>query len=336
MNRTLLSAATAAVVCASLAHADTVVLSNGDTLNGTVGLISGDSMKFTSPAFGEVSIPLAKIKTYTIDAPTRVQPRGEPSVTGPVKGDTNSVTVGEKTYALSDVKSVNPPAQEWTGALVANLSLARGNTNKFVIGAEAAAVLRRDDETHNDRTSFGGAYNFGESGGGASGTDKVTDTDNWNVFGKYDKYWDEKWYGYVGAKLEHDRIAALYYRIAPGVGVGYQWFETEKMKFRTEAGLTYIHEEFDPSGTNDSLAVRFAYAYDNKLTDDLSLFHTLEYLPAIDDPADYILNTDIGLRANLTEDFFAQFKILYKRDSTPAEGSLENDLLYTIGVGWNF
>ena len=336
MTRIMLSAATAAVVCSSFAIADTVVLSNGDTLNGTVGLIAGDEMKFTSPAFGEVTIPLAKIKSYTLDAPTRVQPRGEPSVTGPVKGDSSTVTVGEKTYPVSDLKAVNPPAQAWAGAVVANLSLARGNTNKFVIGAEAAAALRRDDETNNDRTSFGGGYNYGESGGGASGTDKVTDTDNWNVFGKYDRYWDEKWYGYAGLRLEHDRIAALYYRVAPGVGVGYQWFETPKMNFRTEAGLTYIHEEFDPSGSNDNIAVRLAYAYNNKLTDDVSLFHNLEYLPAVDDPGDYILNTDLGLRATLTENFFAQFKVLYKRDSTPAEGSLKNDLLYTFGVGWNF
>ncbi len=336
MNRTLLSAATAAVVCASLAHADTVVLSNGDTLNGKVGLVTSSELKFNSPAFGDVTIPLKNIKSYKIDEPTRVQPRGEQAVSGPVSGDATSVTVGERKYDAKDIKAINPPKQEWTGAIVANFALARGNTNRFVIGSEANAALRRDDAVFNDRISFGGGYNYGESGGGPGGEDKVTDTDNWNVFGKYDSYWDEKWYGYANAKLEHDRIAALYYRIAPGVGVGYQWFETEKMKFRTEAGLTYIHEEFDPSGTNDSLAVRFAYAYDNKLTDDLSLFHTLEYLPAIDDPADYILNTDLGLRANLTADFFAQFKILYKRDSTPAEGSLENDLLYTIGVGWNF
>jgi putative salt-induced outer membrane protein YdiY len=336
MNRTLLAAATAAVVCSSFAIADTVVLSNGDTLNGKIGLITTTEMKFNSPAFGDVTIPLSKITRYTIDAPARVQPRGEEGFSGQVSGDSTSVTVDDKKYAVSELKAINPPPQEWTGALVANFALARGNTNRFVVGTEAAAALRRDDAVFNDRISFGGGYNYGESGGGAGDEDKVTDTDNWNVFGKYDRYWDDQWYGYANAKLEHDRIAALYYRVAPGVGLGYQWFETEKMKFRTEAGLTYIHEEFDPSGTNDSIAVRLAYAYDNKLTDDVVLFHTLEYLPAIDDPADYILNTDLGIRASLTDDFFAQFKILYKRDSTPAEDALKNDLLYTIGVGWNF
>ncbi|GIW77453.1 MAG: hypothetical protein KatS3mg104_2516 [Phycisphaerae bacterium] len=321
---------------ATMSQADTVVLSNGDTLNGTIGIVSGDSMKFTSPAFGEVTIPLAKVRSYTIDAPTRVQPRGEPSVTGQIRGDSTTVTVDQKTYPMAEVKSVNPPKQEWTGAVVGNFSLARGNTNRFTVGAEAAAALRRDDQFNNDRISFGGGYNYGESGGGPGGTDKTTDTDNWNAFGKYDRYWDDQWYGYASLKLEHDRIAALYYRLSPGVGIGYQWIETPDIKFRTEAGVTYIHEEFDPSGTNDNAALRLAYAYDNRLSDTVSLFHTLEYLPAFDDPGDYIINTDIGLRAKLTDSFFAQFRILYKRDSTPAEGALKNDLLYTIGVGWNF
>jgi putative salt-induced outer membrane protein YdiY len=336
MNRTLLIAATAAAVCSSALRADTVVLSNGDTLNGKIGLVTSSGMKFNSPAFGDVTIPLKNITRYTIDQPTRVQPRGEDAVEGPVSGDSTTVTVGERKYAVSDIKAINPPRQDWTGAVVGNFSLARGNTNKFTVGAEANAALRRDDAFNNDRTSFGGAYNFGQSGGGPGGEDTVTDTDNWNVFGKYDNYWSPVWYGYVGAKLEHDRIADLYYRVSPGIGLGYQWLETPKVNFRTEAGVTYIHEEFDPSGSEDSVALRLAYVYNNKLTDDLTLFHTLEYLPAFDNPADYILNTDIGLRASLTADFFAQFKILYKRDSTPAEGALENDLLYTIGVGWNF
>lgn len=336
MKRTLLILATAAATVCSSAFADTVVLSNGDTLNGTIGLINDKEMKFNSPAFGDITIPLEKITKYEITAPARVQPRGEDAVTGKVTGDASTVTVDEKKYDFTQLKYVNPPAQEWSGSLIANFSLARGNTNKFVIGAEANASLLRDDAINHDRTTFGGAYNFGESGGGAGGGEKVTDTDNWKAFGQYDRYWTDQWYGYGGMKLEHDRIAALYYRIAPGVGVGYQWFDTSTVKFRTEAGVTYIHEEFDPDGTNDSVALRLAYSYTNKLSDTVTLFHNLEYLPAFDDPADYILNTDIGLKATLTDNFFAQCKILYKRDSTPAPGALENDLLYTIGVGWDF
>ncbi len=341
MDRTTVFPATAAVLAfgsslAFVASADNVTLQNGDKLNGTIGTVTAKEMKFTSPSLGEIIIPTQNVTSYTFDNPTRVQPRGEPSQTGKVTGDTAGVTIDDKKYDFQSLKSINPPAQEWSGALIANFAVARGNTNRFVVGAEANASLRRDDEANNDRTTFGGGYNFGESGGGASGTPKTTDTDNWNAFGKHDRFWTDQWYGYANLRIEHDRIAQLNYRITPGVGIGYQWIETPKVNFRTEAGLSYIHEEFDPDGSADAIAARLAYRYSNKLSDTVMFFHTLEYLPAFENPGDYILNTDVGLRANLTDNFFSQFKILYKRDSTPAEGSLKNDLLYTIGVGWQF
>ncbi len=337
MMRPLLAAALAtAVTISTTANADTVVLNNGDTLNGKIGRVTASEIQFQSPAFGSITIPTANVSKYTFDKPVPVQPKGAPVVTEQVTGTATGLTVGNQTYTYGQIKAVNPPAQEWKGAILGNFSLARGNTNKFVIGAEAATSLRRNDAVYDDRTTLSGAYNFGESGGGSSGDDKVTDTDNWNIFAKHDRFWTDQLYGYVVGKLEHDRIADLYYRVSPGVGVGYQWIETPTTKLSGEAGVTYIHEEFDPSGTNDEIALRLAYNYTHQINDRVSFFHTLEFLPAFSDPSDYILNTDVGLRAKLTDNFFSQFKLLYKRDSTPAEGAGKNDLLYTIGVGWEF
>ncbi len=335
MNRTLIAAILAAALCTS-ALADTVVLNNGDTLNGTIGRVTATELEFYSPAFGSITIPTANVTRYTFDKPVPVQPKGQPSVTEKVAGDATGLTIGDKPYTYAQIKAVNPPAQEWKGAIMGNFSLARGNTNKFVVGAEAKAAYRRDDANYDDRTILNGAYNYGESGGGPSSEPNVTDTDNWSIFTKHDRFWSDQLYGYMVAKLEHDRIAQLYYRASPGIGLGYQWIESPKTNFNSEVGITFIHEDFDPSGTEDDISLRLAYNFDHKLSDRVSIFHTLEYLPAFQTPGDYILNTDIGLRAKLTNNFFSQFKILYKRDSTPAEGSLENDLLYTVGVGWEF
>ena len=68
----------------------------------------------------------------------------------------------------------------------------------------------------------------------------------------------------------------------------------------------------------------------------MGVFHNLEWLPAFDDPGDYLLNADAGIRADLTKSMFSEFKIEYKRDSEPAPGSLKNDLRYILGVGWTF
>ena len=86
----------------------------------------------------------------------------------------------------------------------------------------------------------------------------------------------------------------------------------------------------------DYLSLRFAYHYEHAFNDTVSAFHNLEYLPAVYNVGDYNLNTDVGLKVKLIKNFIAQFKIEYKRDSTPADGALKNDLLYLIGLGWQF
>ena len=43
-----------------------------------------------------------------------------------------------------------------------------------------------------------------------------------------------------------------------------------------------------------------------------------------------------GIRADLTESFFTEFKVEWKYDPTPADDASRSDLRYILGVGWNF
>jgi putative salt-induced outer membrane protein YdiY len=153
---------------------------------------------------------------------------------------------------------------------------------------------------------------------------------------KYDKFWTEKLYGYATFKIEHDRIANLNYRLAPGVGIGYQWIETPSENFNTEVGVSYVYEDYDPGDNDDFVALRLAYHYDRKLADNVKFFHNFEILPSVEDLGDYILTTDIGLRLDLTEHFFTEGRIELQRDSQPAPDTQKNDVRYILGVGWAF
>ncbi len=333
MRNKLYLAAAAVLLFSGSVFSDTVVLQSGDTLHGKIGQVTGNSLKLNSPDLGEITISISKVTSYKFDAPTRIELKDDQPTTGTVSGDSKSVTINDKTYGTDKVKNINPPAEDWTGSIIANGAIARGNTNKFTAGVEGKAELRRDNYLNNDRLTFTGAYNYGTSG---TGEGLTVDTDNWLIAGKYDRFWTDKLYGYTSGKLEHDNVAQLYYRITPGVGLGYQWIETGTMKFSTEAGVSFIHEAFEDQESSDNIAARLAYRFEKQVNERIQVFHNLEFLPAFDDPADYILNTDLGLRASLTATFFTQMKIELKRDSKPADDALKNDLLYTIGVGWSF
>jgi putative salt-induced outer membrane protein YdiY len=245
----------------------------------------------------------------------------------------SAVVADGRNIELDQIKRLGT-AQKWTGAILANGNLARGNTHSLNVGVAADASLRRDDETYDDRFSLGAGYNFGKQRGG-DGTD-VTSTDNFFGLGKYDKFLSDKLYAYGLFRVDHDRIAALNYRLSPGVGVGYQWFESADFNLSTEAGLSYVYEDYITGGSEDRVALRLAYHVDKKLNDKVRVFHNLEWLPGITDPGDYNLNADAGIRSKLTENMFSELKIQYQRDSTPAPGALKNDVRFLLGVGWSF
>jgi putative salt-induced outer membrane protein YdiY len=316
-------------------RADEVVLSNGDKLTGKVGEITGGKMKFNSPALGEITIEMKNVQSFTTDAPATIQPKSAPRVEGRItEGDATKVTTeAGQTFTLSDVKSVNPPPVKWTGFVLANLSIARGNTETVDAGVEAEAVLRRDTETANDRFTLSGEYNFASTG---TGDASVTTEENLEAAVKYDRYLTEKLYGYGILTYEKDHIADLKFRLAPGVGVGYQWVESPTFNFQTEAGVSYVYEDFDPGGDNDFVALRLAYHVDKKLRENIFVFHNLEYLPAFEDFGDFLLNADAGIQADLTKSFFSQFKVEWEYDATPAPDRDKNDYRYVVGVGWRF
>jgi hypothetical protein len=325
------------IATALTGRADEVTLSNGDKITGTVGNIAGGKMKFTSPALGDITIDMEKVKSYTTDKPAeiRLKPSGE--VKDKVIGATATevTTAGGQKIAMTSVKQINPPAEKWTGSVLVSGMLTNGNSHTQSLGVDAAAALRRDHEDVNDRFSLAGAYHFSRQRDESTG-DSSTTTDDWFAQGKYDKYWTDQWYGYALMRADHDNIAHLNYRLSPGVGIGYQWIERPDMNFSTEAGVSYVYEDYSNDGTDDHVAARLAYHFDKKFNDTFSIFHNLEYLPAFDDPGDYNLNTDAGVRATLTKSFFSEFKVEWKRDSTPAPGSLKNDLRFLLGVGWQF
>jgi len=326
---------------AGAVSADTVTFKNGDRLSGTVLEMIDGKMKFKSPAVGEILIDTVDVSTFSTDGLIDLQLADGTIVKQKVDAaDPGKISVigdaGAQQYDISSLKGINPRTG-WHGNFVGGLIINSGNTNNEAY--RAAFDLNR--RTEQDRVRFGGAYNLTREE--ESDGDKFTSTDNWTVFGQYDYFFNEKLYGLARLQVDHDRIANLKSRVTPSVGVGYQWVEGPVWNFNTEGGLAYVYEKYDnndeiPDFDDDDsyVALRLAYHYDRKLNDKLKVFHNLEYLPGLDDFDNFQFNTDIGLRTELTTRMFAEFKFELKHDNKPAEGSLENDLRYIVGIGWTF
>jgi len=217
-----------------------------------------------------------------------------------------SVTTKAQEFAVSDIVSINPPVKpipRWTGDISAGLTITHGNTETETVSASANFTKR----TENDRTTINADYAKG------------------------------KLYAYVDGRYEKDAVAELDRRMIVGVGAGYQWIESEDMNFSSEFGLASLYEKFDnQTDSNSEISLQVGYNFDMKLRDNIKFVHDLTYYPSIDKFSNYFLTTTAGIRADLTETFFATFKTIFNHDSTPAIGAHKSDIKYFFGLGYRF
>jgi putative salt-induced outer membrane protein YdiY len=317
-------------------RADEIIFRNGDHLTGKIVTFDGTKLTIDAPSTGKILVDMKNVKTFSSNQPIDLTLADGSIVHEKVDaGPDGQIFLAPAAGAvrvvpLSDVKALNIPAVQWTGNVVLGGMLARGNTDSDTLNA-SAHVERREEK---GRIILDGSYLFGRDRVPGAGKHETAD----DLLGKakYDYFFTKKFYGYANVEAEHDVIAGLSLRLAPGVGVGYQWIDTPQLGFNTEGGAGYLYRKYAHDGDNGSANARAAYHFKAKFNDKVTVFHNFEYLPGLDRITNYYFDTDAGIHTAITEKFFTEFKIEYRYDSRPAPGRGSNDVRYTAGLGWAF
>ena len=219
---------------------------------------------------------------------------------------------------------------KWTGSINAGLTATSGNTKTDSISLGISAE-RRDEKT---RITAGGDY--AKSNAEVAGVDQKVE-DWWRAVGKYDYFLTPVWYGFLNGRYETDDIANLDSRLVYGAGAGRQLIESEKTNLSCELGIAQMDEKYtNPNASDSKVTAQASYKLTHQLIDTVKLIHDLTYYPDIKKVSDYYLTTTAELRANFTETMFANFKVIYGRDATPAMGQGSSDVKYILGVGMGF
>jgi hypothetical protein len=337
MSRTAVVALAALSIGGTL-HADEVRLQNGDRLTGTVKSLTAESLVLATEHAGEVKIARSAIASLRTDAPvtvvladgTRFVRRLEPGDAGTIRFEDGPDAPALPQVPIAQIAEVNPaekPAVEWTGAA----TITRGNTRTQSFGSNLDAVRRTAD----DRLTLGAGWVYSAQRSEETREDELTQR---SVFGaaKYDYFVSKRLFGYLQTRAEGDEFQDLELRYTAGVGAGYQWFEEERLKFFTEGGLSFFHEDFEGEEADQFLAARLAYRLDWKPIDDLVLVHNAEWYPSLEDKDDQFARFDFQIRYPFGGGLSANAGAFYSWDNTPAEGLERLDVKYLIGVGYTF
>jgi putative salt-induced outer membrane protein YdiY len=339
LDRFVAVCALALVLFATSARADEIQFTNGDKLTGKIVKLADGKLGFDSKVAGTISVNWSDVATLASDDPVTVKLVGGAvivdklvaSAPGTVKTAGNDQVTSQE-IQLANADKLNPEPVHWAGSLVAGADIERGNTVKTAANVDLNAVRRSED----DRITVKAGY-AGEQTTPANSNEEVTTKRK--VYGslQYDLFFTKQLYGWAASTAEKDAIADLDLRFTAGAGLGYQFVETETLKYNLEGGLVWISENYsNDTPQRDYVSLRFASNFDWLLYPGLTFFQYTKLYPSLESSKDQLVDTATGLRYKIWGNFFGESKVLWVWDSTPAEGKKRQDLAFILGVGYGF
>lgn len=319
------------------AHADQIVLVNGDRLTGKVVSKAEDTLRFHTEYAGEIKVRWKDVVSITTDASVTVLSPKDKLRTGRLEktpsGGIALVSEGRsREMKLADIKHINPPPHvagtgvTYRGRASLLGSASRGNTDDSSLYGEAELNARAKDYRYR---LFARAEQKEESGD--------TTAQNYFVSGRRDQTIDEDHFWYVRSSLEHDEFIDITLRAAAGAGLGWNIIDTSKTQFTVRGGLDYILARRDEVPDETYPAFGWGIDYSHWLLPDrLEFFFDQSGFASLTSEGDVSARTRTGLRLPLGSAFSAnaQVNIDYEGDPGPGRDTTDTTLLF--GVGYDF
>jgi putative salt-induced outer membrane protein len=217
-----------------------------------------------------------------------------------------------------------PTDTGWITSASFGLTLAEGNTDTMLT---VGNLITSRKWGHNE-LDLGIDGTYGETDGDIS-------ANNIHGFSQYNRLVTERAYGLLRVDALHDDISDVQHRVTLSPGVGYYLIKNTNTFLRVEAGPGFVLERV--AGDNDSyVTLRLGERFEHTLNERVKLWQSVEWLPAVDDFGDYVLNAEIGLDTSLTKKLSLRTFVQDTYDSTPAPGLEKNDVKLVVSIAYKF
>jgi hypothetical protein len=306
--------------------ADELVFQNGDKLTGTLVRLGDGKVTFKSSVLGEVTVAIAQIRSVSTDHPVLVVLPDRSVVNQPVTaGEPGHVRIGGSDFALTDLRSINPPKLRWTGKASLGFSLTESTKNETKLSL-LLSLLRAGAK---NRIAIDAGYLYARSEG-------ETTADNWFINGNYNFAHHGRFYATTNASIQQDHVQHLDLRTILGGGIGYIVTDKPSFSFKTEGGLAWKREEFSTTGTTDDITLRLGYLLEKALWKSARLKHDFTIYPSFSDFSDYYFLAQIALEQALSHSMTVEARYIVDYDSTPAPDTNKSSTKVIVAVGKTF
>jgi len=313
----ILTAVPLALFASAAARADSITLTGGDVLRGTIVSETDASVTIDHAALGRIEVARSQIATVE-----RTPAAAAPAAPAPAK----------PVAVLPAPVPPPPPAPEkpdgsWKFALSLGLSGSK-NDESSNWDFRTAAEAKREDE--DDRTTLTAEYFYKRSDG--------IETDN-NILVKALEeflYKDSRWELFVQGTYQNDNYQAWEQRAGVYAGPGYRLIEGEplSLKIRGGAGASY---EFPTETWTPEAFVANDLVW--KIDDRSSIKQGLEVYPDLEEMGEYrlIARIDYEIALNAKNDLFMNAGVRDEYDSyVEPTGDSTNDIKVYVGIKAKF
>ena len=360
---------------AASAKADTVVLTNGDHLTGSVTQLDGGKLTVHTDYAGDVVIAFDKVSSVKMDKPVvlslavppppgqkksskRIDIRKEEITAIDHSGKDYTVTTakGTEEIAAAQLTTVRTPAaqqayedslhpgwlHDWTAVANVSFALARGNSDTTTVGTGITLVR----PTRTDKTSlyYNNIYTH-------DGLLDQTTADHTAAGARYDHNVNPKLFAFGTTDFATDALQYLDLRTVAGGGFGWHALAKPKQQFDVLGGLVWTHEHYGvvpanlttdpitpavPAQTNSFAALDFGEQFTQKLGANSAFTEQAYIFPNLQDTSQYRSTLNAGLSTKIKSFLSWQTTVSDVYVTNPPSGTKNNDFILTTGLGFTF
>lgn len=319
---------------ASLAvQADVVFMKNGDRITGEIKQIWDQSLVIEPSYANEYSIDLVDVESFQSDGEFDLDLGDEEggdfsiarsNVAGEILIEEEGVSRSLPLTSLRRLSGIEDYF-EWDARLDMNQSLSRGTNDSYIGNLNGELELKWGDH----RTIYN-LYTTREE------LDEETTKDSTRLNASYNYLIADKWFVAANISWAEDPIALLDRRVSLSPAIGYGIFDDPGLVLNVQLGAGYQKEEIDgmiESGTVMDWRLRYSH---DLFSGDIELFHNHQIYKAIEGRENTAINTQSGLRYEISGDIFLNTQLNFDIDSDPVGDTPKEDLTFVFGVGISF
>jgi putative salt-induced outer membrane protein len=350
---------------------DTVVLTNGDHLSGSVTLIDGGKLTLHTDYAGDVVIDFGKISSVKLQKAailSEMKKEGKKvDITKievmEIENSGKSVTVTTASGATQPAPTpptVRTPAAQtayeaslhpnwghaWTTTTNLSFALARGNSNTTTLGTGFTAQR----PTLTDKTSLYFNDIYASTTLVTNGVSSSSTTaNNIGAGARYDHNVNPKLFAFGTGDFFEDQLQYLDLRSVLGGGFGWHAYKKPNRQLDVLGGLVWTHESYStvpendatgtpavPPTTNSFAALDFGEQYTQKFGSN-SVFTEQAYIfPDLNDTSQYRSTFNGTLSTKIKSFLSWQTSVSDVYVTNPPAGTKDNDFILTTGLGFTF